>query len=624
MLLANIDRDKLVAAAGGDPWEVNASLQHGRPIQIDRLAQALLTAGLCAAAAGDAFEQASLRLKQGWDCRDGERPLDVLTGALVATRSLGAQAASLPATAADLEIVAAGLSEAQRLSATYISDLERQLARTDGGLADFIDLERCRYLTGDDRSLIAVQLDRLDQKAVDDTNATLRQVLHVRDGYADTLRNAQKKLRSIDYRSTPNKQPNRPAFPAGEEGVAAIPSPGSGPETVHGWWNSLSGQEKTALIAEHSPELGNLNGVPVDVRSQVNRAVMTDDLDRVRELADSCGVRVGEVVADPDSYGVSTTDLCRYANACQAEQGLAAAAQAEDENGETPELFLLKYQPEAFGGEGAAAIAMGNPDTAVNTAVVVKGLGSGLRQGTLTNPDGRRVFHEANCADWQKDTAVVMWVGYDAPNSATDLRLYEPNLARVGGRALADDVNALAVSHQGAPANVTVVGHSYGSTTVADAAAGAGMRAHDVVLLGCPGTDLAGSAADFHLPAGGHLYVGDASQDEVSWFGHDTERTPLGGVGLGQDPAMDGYGSTRFKAEVAGYSAKPFYDHSHYFDDGSESLFSLGDVVSGHGDALEHDHMTARHRGEYRLPAIVEPEAMRQATTGHRHGAPPR
>jgi hypothetical protein len=265
---------------------------------------------------------------------------------------------------------------------------------------------------------------------------------------------------------------------------------------------------------------------------------------------------------------------------------------------------------------------MGNPDTAANTAVLVKGMGSGVRQGTLANPDGRRLYHEANCADWMQDTAVVLWVGYDAPNSPADPALYEPNLARAGGRALAADVNALAVTHQGAPAHMTVVGHSYGSTTVADAAAGFGMRPHDVVLLGCPGTDLARSAADFHLPDGGHVFVGDASQDEVSWFGHDTMATPFGGVGLGADPAMDGYGSTRFKAEVVGYSTNPFYDHSHYFDDGSESLFSLGDVLSGHGDDLQRDHMTARHRGEYGLPAIVEPEAVRQATTGHHHNAP--
>jgi hypothetical protein len=149
------------------------------------------------------------------------------------------------------------------------------------------------------------------------------------------------------------------------------------------------------------------------------------------------------------------------------------------------------------------------------------------------------------------------------------------------------------------------------------------MHTDDAVLVGSPGTDLAHSAAAFNLPPGGHLYVGAASGDAVTWApGH----VPVGGIpgapslgGLGDDPSVDGFGSTRFEAENPHYTGNPLYDHSHYFDDGSESLFSMGDVVSGHGDALQHDGMTASHRGEYGMPGWVDPEASRTATTGHRH-----
>ena len=40
------------------------------------------------------------------------------------------------------------------------------------------------------------------------------------------------------------------------------------------------------------------------------------------------------------------------------------------------------------------------------------------------------------------------------------------------------------------------------------------MRANDAVLLGSPGTDLAGNVADFHLD-GGEVYVGAASTDPI-------------------------------------------------------------------------------------------------------------
>ena len=198
-------------------------------------------------------------------------------------------------------------------------------------------------------------------------------------------------------------------------------------------------------------------------------------------------------------------------------------------------------------------------------------------------------------------------------------------MARTGGQALAADVNALAVTHAGPPAHVTVIGSSYGSTTVADAASTSGMHADNVVLVGCPGTDMAHSADDFHLPAGGHLFVGAASADAVTWSPGHVSGPGLHGptvLGLGDDPAVDGYGSTRFKAEVPGFSVNPVRDHSHYFDDGSESLFSIADVVSGHGDALQRDGMTAHHRGEYGVGGWVDPEFLRTPTSGHRHGAP--
>ena len=90
---------------------------------------------------------------------------------------------------------------------------------------------------------------------------------------------------------------------------------------------------------------------------------------------------------------------------------------------------------------------------------------------------------------------------------------------------------------------------------------------------------------------------------------------------------MDGYGSTRFKAEVPGLTT-PWGDHSQYYTRGNESLFSMSDIVSGHGDALEHDGMTAPHRRNdilanlgdaFGLPIPNDPELFRPGTSGHTH-----
>jgi hypothetical protein len=425
----------------------------------------------------------------------------------------------------------------------------------------------------------------------------------IRDA-ATSFSHASQRVRatSVDFRQAPPAPPPPP-----EHSDPRIPKADTDSEEVKRWWDSLSLAEKSKLITDHPPGLGNLNGVPTDVRDQVNRAVMADDINRVENATEA----------------ISAADMTRYENAIQTRNGLNANATNPD--GTRNPVFLQTYDPEAFGGRGRAAVAIGNPDNADNTAVLVPGTGSSVRDGYLSHTDGQNLYNEVRHADPSKTNSVLVWMGYEAPHSLLDRQVAQTGLAQAGGARLASDVNALGLTHEGA-SHVTVIGHSYGSTTLADAAAGFGMHANDVVLIGSPGTDLAKSAADFHLPPGGHLYVGAASSDPVTHLGVSQHHVPGTGVttGLGTDPALRDYGSTRFKAEVSGVTW-PWKDHSSYFVPGGESLFSISDIASGHGDALAHDHMTAPHRG--RLPLVpgqprthtFDPEGPRPATGGHYH-----
>ena len=622
MQLRYISIAALIAEAGGDPWEINQTLQVGRPAQISDLAEAFHAACRCTAESNAAFEEARRRFESAWTHENGENPINDSAEVQRTAQALGAQSLQLPKIGVDLENIAAALAEAQRSAKGQITALEGQLQQLDDLIGQAVEMEKDPKLTADDKAALDAFIRACENDAVDDTKAALAQLQSIRNGYSDYLQKSLTTLRTDGYDPAVLQAMDAPPKP--EEPIQ-LPPTGTSAEDVNRWWKSLSKKQQDQLIAQHPPDLGNLNGVPVDARSQVNEAVMNDDLHRVEDLAKQNGVSVSDVLSNPAKYGLSPTAIMRYNNACQTRNGLATSSRAEDAWGRHPPVYLLKYQPDAFGGEGAAAIAMGNPDTAANTAVLVKGLGTGVREGTLANPDGLRLYRESSRADWGKPTAVVMWVGYDAPNTVADPGLYEPNMARTGGQLLAADVNALGVTHEGAPTHMTVVGHSYGSTVVSDAAAAYGMHTNDVVLVGSPGTDFAHSAADFHLSPGGHLYVGAASGDAVTWSpGHVTGPGLIGPTlgGLGDDPSVDGYGSTRFRAENPHYTGNPIYDHSHYFDTGSESLFSISEVVSGHGDALEHDGMTASHRGEYGLPEWVDPEAARTATTGHTHSAP--
>ena len=303
---------------------------------------------------------------------------------------------------------------------------------------------------------------------------------------------------------------------------AALPMPSIPVETVDPvdtaiWWQSLSMMAKNQLLEHNPEELGNRVGIPAQDRNTANVGVIAGDIGRIANAASAHRVPIGNIIAAPHRYGLSHDDITRYDNAERVKQGLEYNVSQTGS-----EVLLLTYRPEVFNGHGRAVIAIGDPDTAAHTAVLVPGTGSSVASGWLGhNDDAAQLYSETVAATGQRGVAadaavsVVAWMGYDATDAIVDPRVARTALARDGGALLAADVNALEVTHRG-PSHVTVIGHSYGATAVADAAAGYGMRTDDVILVGSPGTDLARTADDFHLPDGGHVYVGSAATDPVT------------------------------------------------------------------------------------------------------------
>ncbi|GAB7145148.1 alpha/beta hydrolase [Mycobacterium riyadhense] len=639
MQLRYISIPALIAEAGGDPWAINQSLQAGRPAQIADLAEAFHAAGRCTAESNAAFEDARRRFDAAWNRENGEHPINDSAEVQRVTASLGAQSLQLPKIGVDLENIAAALAEAQRTAAGQIATLEGQLQQIDNQLGQALELEKVPHLTAADRSALDALISSLEQHAIDDTASALGQLKSIRAGYAGYLERSLATLRTDGYDPAAIQGLDAPQSPVKPEEQVQIPPPDTSAEDVHRWWTSLTPEERQRLLAEHPDRIGNLNGVPVSARSDANIAVMTQDLNRVRDIASRYGVSVDDALGNPAKYGLSASDITRYQNADQTKQGLDHDV---GNNSLHPNpVYLFAYDPLAFGGKGRAAIAIGNPDTAKSTAVIVPGTSSSVKGGWLHDGhnDALNLYSQANLADPNNPTAVIAWMGYDAPNDFTDPRIATPMLARTGGATLAQDVNGLWVTHLGAGQHVTVLGHSYGSTTVADAFALGGMHANDAVLLGCPGTDLARSAASFHLD-GGRVYVGAASTDPITMLGQldglstYVNRNNIGGqllgltAGLGTDPVGDGFGSVRFRAEIPGSNGINPHDHSYYYHRGSEALHGMADIVSGHSDALASDGMLAqpRHQPSVKLnlpglgsvgvdipgtPASIDPECNR-------------
>lgn len=632
MRLRYISIPALITEARGDPWAIDTSLQAGRPAQIVDLARAFRAAGRCAAESMAAFENARRRFAASFS--DGDHPINDSAAVRRLTRSVGAQAVRLPEVGVDLEDVAAFLDDAQRTAGVLVSTLETRLQQLDDQLGHALEFDNDVH-----RTAAAALISSLEQQAIDDTTSVLSRLESIRSGYAHRLRASRAALRNDGDGPAGIRGLDAPSQPDRSGTPVAIPAANTRPDEVKKWWDALSRQDKDELIAAHPPQLGNLNGINAAVRDAVNESVLNDDINRVDDVAERRGVSVAEVLEHPGRYGLSATGARRYRNAARTRDGLIYDRGPAGPN-QRP-VLLWAYDPLACNGWGAAAIAIGNPDYARGTAVIVPGAGSSVARGWLSgHQDAVNLYDQSLAADpGHHYTSVIAWMGYEAPQGISDTRVVDPGLARAGGELLSADVNGLRATHNSlTPQRITVIGHSYGSTTVADAFAHSNMRADYAVLIGSPGTDFARSAADFGLP-GGHVYVGSASTDPISRVG-ESHGMPVGwlkqllwthGVpippdaGLGRDPAGDGYGSIRFHAEVPGPGSVNGHDHSHYYVKGSESLRSITDIVSGHPERLATDGMLADgrrqpHIGPFRIPGApgyVDPEAGRPRNTIH-------
>ncbi len=376
---------------------------------------------------------------------------------------------------------------------------------------------------------------------------------------------------------------------------AAFPVDGLTPAEAAAWWASLTPAEKMAVMSQRALRLGRVDGLPAEVRDEANRIALTERLDDL-ERQESEGS-----LTDEQTQELSNIRAVRN-------QLQVTESQTDPLTGEPLDAQLLIFEPAEFDGDGRAAIVVGNADTANNVAWTVPGLGS-----QVDSAMGTQVSRSLNLYDESRrlnggteTTAVVAWVGYDAPSggaSFDSLGVVARGAAEDGAEVLAQDVAALRASRGEDQPHLTVIGHSYGSTTVAIAGDDNDLQADDIVLIGSPGAGDADNAGDLGVDAE-HVWVGASSRDPVTYLG-GAGWVNMSDVTLGNDPAEDDFGANRFEAEATdrgGYVA--FGDHSKYFDRESESLYNMANIVNGAYDDVQE----AEHRYDPWYDEMQDPE----------------
>ncbi|MFJ6140566.1 alpha/beta hydrolase [Kitasatospora sp. NPDC092286] len=322
---------------------------------------------------------------------------------------------------------------------------------------------------------------------------------------------------------------------------------GKDPQKTAEWWKGLTADQQQTYLALNAARIGALDGLPATVRDEANRLVLDQKLDALQ-------------AGSPASLGLDQTTYDKRRKAlAEIKKKLGETANQKDEE---HQLFLLGIDPEAYGSDGRAIVATGNPDKATHTSVFVPGTNTDLN-GVPGQIDRIRQLqgYGKRFAQPGETVSVVSYLGYDTPESLPEAA--NPMRGIDGADDMRQFSNGLRVAHGEPKSHLTYVAHSYGSYAVgvADSEKG-GLRADDIVTLGSPGMGVL--YADQLSVNPDHLWIGEATDDPTRL---------VGGFSLGPSPHIVGFGGHNIKIDTSG--------HGGYWDEQSESVLNQGRIIAG-------------------------------------------
>ena len=179
--------DQLIAAAGGDPWEIADQLHAGDAGAINDLAGAFHSAGSHVKDADDQFNKAKQQFKDAYNRNNGsEHPINDAAEVQRMSALLAGHPEELTKIAANLQQTAAALATAQRDSAAEIAELNAALHSIDDEINSY-------------GPQIPVVLGQLIDEAEAQTAMSLGVVANVQGAYVDQLHSAETALLKSGY-----------------------------------------------------------------------------------------------------------------------------------------------------------------------------------------------------------------------------------------------------------------------------------------------------------------------------------------------------------------------------------------------------------------------------------------
>lgn len=275
-----------------------------------------------------------------------------------------------------------------------------------------------------------------------------------------------------------------------------------------------------ALLERHPELFGNLDGIPFTHRNIANNITLDDfeaaiavidaesrrlidagDFDGYFEFLSANGHDAGTVFAARESIAGIRTSLVASASA-------------------TSQLVTLVVGPPVLAG-----VSIGNLDTATQVTINVPGMGTtvagSMEEWTRASDNLYREQGKQNeLYRPEESLAVVSWIGYDTPRQATQgyVDVLSSERAVGGGDSLASLLEGITAARGWAPGeNLSVVAHSYGTTTAAFAVAQTPVE--NLTLLASAGLDSSVSTVGDLMVDADRVWASEAEGDWVADLG---------------------------------------------------------------------------------------------------------
>lgn len=323
------------------------------------------------------------------------------------------------------------------------------------------------------------------------------------------------------------------------------------PDEFTTFWRRLSNEQKDYLY-RRDHNIGNHPGMPAGDDTYrgsdyYNRLNLADQLASARAAeARAEALRAahpdwaaGDHIPEPNRPGAIFDDRLRYEDwqrrydaALNGARYLPDLQAVDTAVTGHPERKLMVLDTQT-GRQARAAVAVGDPDTAQNISVTTPGLNTTVRGGIVDMASEasnlrQEAMRQLGLVPGHADdtVAAIAWIGYDPPQipGTDDLgaslagawEVSHDDVARAGAVDLSRFYDGITAAHEGAPAHLTAIGHSYGSLTTGLALQQPGDHGvTDALFYGSPGIE-ASTPADLQLRPG-HVFTMETPDDPIQW-----------------------------------------------------------------------------------------------------------